>query len=491
MTDQQGANAVGCYGAPGVRTERIDQLAAEGTRFERAYTASPVCTPARAGLHTGTYPHTSGAWTNAMALESNAKTFAKRLADHGYRCAHIGKWHLDGHDYFGTGEAPEPFERSYWYDGKNHLDTLPRAMRPVWRKGLKSVEDLKKYKIGEEFTWGYGVAKRACEFIEDAGSGPDPFLLVASFDEPHGPSTCPLEDLEAFAGFAHNPGPAGADTLEGKPSHQREWAATRSQNSPVTEFRKPFYFACNHFVDRLIGRIIDAVDERCAENTWVVYTSDHGDFLGAHWLGAKGPAMYDEITRVPLVIRPPKANRKQQVISEAVSLVDLAPTFLSLAGIETPPILDGRDLLPAIDQGGARDRGDVLIEFNRFEVGHDGRGGLMPIRCLVRGHYKFVINLLSEDELYDRAHDPAECQNLINNPAYQSVRNELHMALLELMDHQRDPFRGPCWERRPWSQTKERGWNGVERQRPDDGYLPPVLAYPTGLPPDSLTTQPG
>ena len=131
MCDQQGANAVGCYGAAGVRTDRIDALAAQGTRFDRAYAACPVCTPSRAGLHTGMYPHNAGAWANALPLGETTKTMGQRLHDAGYRCAHAGKWHLDGHDYFGTGEAPPYFDNDYWYDGRRHLGNITRRATPL------------------------------------------------------------------------------------------------------------------------------------------------------------------------------------------------------------------------------------------------------------------------------------------------------------------------------------------------------------------------
>ena len=106
--------------------------------------------------------------------------------------------------------------------------------------------------------------------------------------------------------------------------------------------------------------------------------------------------MYDEITRVPLIVRPPPAQRQAQVITEPVSLVDIAPTVLEIAGVAVPPIIDGKDLGPAIAAGNAADRGDVLIEWNRFEVGHDGRGGLLPIRCIVRNNFKFMSQFIQQ-----------------------------------------------------------------------------------------------
>ena len=226
MCDQQGANAVGCYGAEGVRTERIDQLASQGTRFARAYTATPVCTPARAGLHTGMYPHSAGGWSNAIGLDANTKTVAQRLAQAGYHCAHFGKWHLDGHDYFGTGQAPEPFSKETWFDGRNYLEEFPADFRPKLRKHPGSPEAIRELGITEETTWGGRICRHSLDFIADASKNEQPFFMVASFDEPHGPSISTAEDLELFADFVRKTGPAGQDDLTSKPSHQFEWSRT-------------------------------------------------------------------------------------------------------------------------------------------------------------------------------------------------------------------------------------------------------------------------
>ncbi len=110
MTDTQGANIIGTYGHPELETPNIDRLAETGCKFARAYTTCPVCTPARAGIFSGIYPHTAGAWTNNLPLGDNIQTMGQRFQDSGYRTAFVGKWHLDGHDYFGTGLCPPGWE---------------------------------------------------------------------------------------------------------------------------------------------------------------------------------------------------------------------------------------------------------------------------------------------------------------------------------------------------------------------------------------------
>ena len=116
MTDTQATNVVGTYGHPELETPNIDNLARSGIKFARGYTTCPLCTPARAGIFTGIYPHTAGAWTNNLPLGDNIKTMGQRFRDGGYRTAYVGKYHLDGHDYFGTGICPDGWEYAYWYD---------------------------------------------------------------------------------------------------------------------------------------------------------------------------------------------------------------------------------------------------------------------------------------------------------------------------------------------------------------------------------------
>jgi uncharacterized sulfatase len=119
MTDTQRKDMVGCYAETGLQTPALDRLASEGVRFERAYTCQPVCGPARAALFTGTYPHLNGGWANSLAPGNNIRTLGQRVADHGIPAAYIGKWHLDGSDYFGLGQPAAGWDPDYWYDMRN------------------------------------------------------------------------------------------------------------------------------------------------------------------------------------------------------------------------------------------------------------------------------------------------------------------------------------------------------------------------------------
>jgi uncharacterized sulfatase len=123
-----------------------------------------------------------------------------------------------------------------------------------------------------------------------------------------------------------------------------------------------------------------------------------------------------------------------------------------------------------------------VLEFQRYEIEHDSWGGFQPLRCIVSGRHKLVINLLHTDELYDLEADLAEVINLIDHPGYADARDALHDRLLDWMHEKRDPFRGPDWERRPWRDARRFGWRGKFRPRPADGYAPVVRDYDTGMP---------
>jgi uncharacterized sulfatase len=155
--------------------------------------------------------------------------------------------------------------------------------------------------------------------------------------------------------------------------------------------------------------------------------------------------------------------------------------MLALAGLDVPPILEGRSIVPLLQSEEVPER-SVVIEFQRYEIEHDSWGGFQPVRCIVDGPHKLVVNLLHSDELYDLEADPAEVHNVIDHPDYAAVRNELHDRLLDWMYDKRDPFRGPSWERRPWRDTRRFKWRGQFRPRPADGYAPEVRDYDTGLP---------
>ena len=479
MTDTQRTDMLGCYGHPDMKTPSLDRLAAEGVRFERAYCCQPVCGPARSALFTGTYPHSNGCWANSMALGENVKTVGQRLGDNGIGAAYVGKWHLDGGDYFGLGRAPDGWEPDYWYDMRCYLEELSDGDRVRSRRFETSFDP----DFSEEFCFGHRLSNRAIDFLGKHGD--EDFLLVVSYDEPHGPSLCPRPYCEMYRDYEF-PGSANVgDTLKDKPEHQRVWAGDRlNQDRAAVKLTPAAFLGCNSYVDYEIGRVLEAIDQK-APDALVIYTSDHGCALQSHCLVGKGPAMYDEIARVPMIVRWPGAAPAGAVSTGPASHIDAVPTIMDYMGLPLPRLLEGRSVLDAYQDPALNPNDAVFMEFGRYEIDHDGFGGFQPARACFDGRYKLVVNLLSGDELYDLEEDPAEMVNLIGSEGHAAVRDRLHDRILKWMNDTRDPFRGYCWERRPWrGDARPATWDYtlMTRQRENEEYESRQLDYRTGLP---------
>jgi uncharacterized sulfatase len=478
MTDTTRKDMLGCYGNRRMITPHLDKLAAEGIRFENAYTCQPVCGPARSALFTGLFPHSNGMVTNSIAMGDNVKTIGQRLSDRGVKCGYIGKWHLDGGDYFGTGRCPEGWDKKYWYDMRTYLEELSDEERVKSRNPESSYEPWMK----AEFTYAHRCSSRALRFLEE--NRDRSFFLAVSYDEPHDPCLCPAPYNTMYEGFQFDDNPGFADDLQDKPLFQRLWAGKRLNLSPG-ELNRPskelaLYLGCNSFVDAEIGRVIEKVNE-IAPDALVIFTSDHGDMLGSHRLGGKNAAAYKEVANIPLIIR---GGEKGKVSRDPASHIDLAPTVMDYLGLPIPKLLEGRSMAPQIYDVTKTINRTVFTEFTRYEVDHDGFGGLQMMRAAIGGRYKLVINLLDTDELYDMEKDPYEVRNLINEEGYAAIRDGLHDELLGNMNRTRDPYRGYQWAARSWRKDKEPVWenDGYTRQRENEEYEPRQLDYDTGLP---------
>ena len=341
MTDSQRYDMVNANVSTGLKTPCLDRLASQGMRFTRAYTTQPVCQPARCALFTGMYPHSCNSWTNSSALSADVHTIGQRLRDHGVHTAYIGKWHLDGGDYFGLGHCPDGWDPAYWYDMRNYLDELTPEERVISRR----TSTTETTDIAPSFTYASRCSDRAVRFLQEHGQEEN-FLLCVSYDEPHGPYLCPREYWEQYRDFEFPRSRNVEDTLEEKPDYQKVWAGGKEEKDrSEVRIKAPYYFGCNSFVDAQIGRVLDAVDTYAGEDAVVIYTSDHGDFLESHCLSGKGPAAYDEITRVPLFIKGP-GIAAGSVSGAPVSHINLAPAVFELFGIPQPPVFAGKSLLP-------------------------------------------------------------------------------------------------------------------------------------------------
>ena len=338
MTDSQRWDMVNCYKNTGLSTPNLDRLASEGVRFERAYTTQPVCQPARAAIFTGQYPHSVGSWTNSYGISDTAHSIGERLQLDGVHTAYIGKWHLDGGDYFGLGRCPKGWDPDYWYDMKNYLEELPEETRPMTRNTAL----MQQMDFPRELLYGHRCADRAVDFLEKHAQ--EDFFLVVSFDEPHGPFLCPPPYSHMYDDYAFPKSENVWDDLADKPEHQQVWASKFGgwdKSGPISD---PAFFGCNSYADEEIGRVLDAIDAH-APDALVLYTSDHGEMLHSHGLMSKGPNCYDEIARIPMMVRAPGV-KAGGVDPHPVSHINIVPTLLEYMCSRVPEVLEGRSILP-------------------------------------------------------------------------------------------------------------------------------------------------
>ena len=483
MTDTTRFDMVGCYGNPDMKTPCLDELAAEGVRYNKAYSCQPVCGPARSAIFTGLFPHSNGSFTNCLPLSTGVKTVGEYLSEENINSGYIGKWHLDGGDYFGNGVCPKGYNPKYWFDMRNYLDELTPEERVLSRKESTS---LLNGGITEDFTFANRCTKRALEYLEEFKD--EDFFLTVSYDEPHDPYLCPEPYASMYKDYEMPYNENRFDKLEGKPYYQKLWAGDKlKEDKTELKITPQLFLGCNSYVDYEIGRVLKAV-KKFAPDAMVIFTSDHGDALRAHSLNGKGPAVYEEIAHIPMIIKGGAycKSPSNEVYEGVTSHIDLVPTILDYFNVERPPVLEGKSMKSIIEDPKNNKLNDqVFVEFHRYEIDHDGFGGIQFMRGVVTPEYKMAIHLLDEtDELYDTANDVNEMNNLIFDENYSEVRKDLHQKILDFMNNTRDPYRGYQWKRRTWNKDSEKGDWEVDyytRQRPSYKDELVQLDYDTGL----------
>ncbi len=485
MCDTVNQNMVSCYRDPVCKTEHLENFAKDAAVFENAYTCTPVCGPARSAIFTGLYPSSNGMLGCGMQLGQNVRTLGQRLSAAGVHAAYIGKYHLDGGDYFGKGVAAAGWDPAYWYDMRNYLDELPS---PKERKSSRQNMGVHFFgDIKAEDTFAHRCIDRAVLFVENCRE--EDFFLTVSLDEPHDPCRCPpsYQKKMARSRMKLRRAPNTDASLKGKPHIQKLWRKKFKLAVTPVMFRvfNRGIMACQMFLDDELERLFRAIRENLS-NPLVVFTSDHGEMMRAHGLLQKGACMYNETTRVPLIVKGDIfLNRR---VLTPVSHIDLAPTILQYYSLPVPKHLEGYSLY---DLKGDRERRDVFMEFFRYELEQDGFLGYQPIRAIFDGRYKLCINLNSSDELYDEETDPYEMKNLIDEPDYAKIRDDLHDRLLARMNRTRDPFRGYVWACRPWRKgySPSYDFTGKERQLDDGEGV--RLTYSTGNPTTEFVRKKG
>lgn len=442
MTDQQQAQ-VTMPDHP-CRTPHLDGMARRGVRFANCFTTMTHCCPSRASFMTGRYPSRHGVYNNVCneaainkGLHAGIETFAEKLKSAGYGLHFSGKWHVSavenpadrGWDELTvTAHKDAYMGRSIeqWRDGPAVEDPGDRQPGSLRRNGWGPFQLFGTLPHKLEETDDYAVVSQAVERLHILESHQEPWCMYVGTFGPHDPFIVPEPYASMYDPSTVELPPNYHDSLEHKPNAYKRMRRVWGQLSEkeVKQSIAHYWGYCT-MVDDLLGMMLDALDETGqADNTMVVFLSDHGESLGAHGLFLKGISPYDETYRIPCVIRWPEGLvRPGRDHDSLISMMDFAPTFLELAGLEVPADWNGRSLLPWLrDQQPEQWRDAVYTQCNGVEVYYSQR--------IVRTEeYKLVYNPTDIDELYDLHEDPYELHNVAEHEDYRELKHELFVKM--------------------------------------------------------------
>ena len=414
FSDQQRWDTCGCYGQPLEVTPNLDRLAGEGTRFEHAFTCQPVCGPARACLQTGKFATETGCHVNGRVLPLTERTLAHRLSEAGYDTGYIGKWHLASNP-FEFAHKPVPVERRGGYDHWLASDILEFTSHGYDGymfdgDGHKREFPPGRFRVDVQTDW-------VIEYLQSRRG--IPFFLFVSYLEPHHQN-----DHE------HYEGPIGSKT------RFKDFTVPGDLVGTHGDWREeyPDYLGCVQSLDQNVGRIRMALQELgIADNTLLIYTSDHGSHFRTRNDEYKR-SCHDACIRIPLIIHGP-GFAARGAPRQLVSLIDLPPTILAAAGIAVPPSMRGRPLQDLFAGGDSHWPDDVFVQISESQCGR-------AIRTL---DWKYSVRapdtpgdaissaVYAEDFLYDLRADPYERNNVVSAPELAGVRKELAETLKRRM----------------------------------------------------------
>jgi arylsulfatase A-like enzyme len=456
-TDQQRFDALGAAGNDEIDTPHLDRLARQGVVFDNCYVQSPVCGPSRASLMTGQYVHSHGLWANGVGLDPVRPLVSKVLANSGYDCGLVGKFHIGGACEGGRSEPrlDDGFRVFRWahdpYPGssQNEYHRWLRAVHPgLYEQARAPGSGVDFDAMPTEAHYSRWIAEETIAFLRTDRDASKPFFFIANFFDPHHGFGAPKEYVDRYrAGELRSP-VTRPDELHDKPSVQTQ-ASRESYAGHLPGFTdytaeqiqeiRANYYAMVSLVDDEVGRILAALDEAgLADDTLVVFTSDHGEMLGDHQLMLKGPMMYEPAVRVPLILRWPGVAAPGARRSELVQWIDLTATLTDAAGLPSPAPFQGSSLRAlAADPAAAPIRDFALCEYR-----NSGHPYADPVHTtmLRHGRHKIVVwhgrpanGRVREGELYDLAADPDELNNLWADPASAPVRAELTALLVDVL----------------------------------------------------------
>ncbi|WP_028549536.1 sulfatase family protein [Paenibacillus sp. UNC451MF] len=431
--DQLRWDALSCAGNKEIHTPHIDRLAEEGVRFAHAFTNAPACMPARSSLLTGRFPHAHRVRGGGVRLSVEEVTFPHILSQRGYHTAHIGKLHVQNHTYRDH-TAPHPSygyrtlqvtdERGTYRDPytqwveRNHPEYADAIRLEPGAVRVRSHTDHLSARgdFPASASHSKWVSTASIEFLERYGGAP--FLLWSSFFDPHSPFIVPT-DL--------------ADRYDPKAMSLPRNCEITSDNEEAIRQKKAAYYTLVSHVDDCVGEILRHLDESgLADRTAVLFSSDHGEFLGDYGRWGKGRSE-DESIRIPMIVRTPEMKKQppsSRVIEDVVQLFDLAPTICDLTGSMKPHSMQARSLLPLLKGEGDPGRIPFALIENNFEVSRINTAEVFEKTLRSRDYRLTVWSDREDGELFDLQQDPLQSTNVWNEPKYKEVRAELLWKLL-------------------------------------------------------------
>jgi arylsulfatase A-like enzyme len=473
-SDQQHYSALGIDN-PRIKTPALDHLCREGTRFTRAYCANPLCSPSRASIITGMYPSQHGCWTVGVKLPEDVPTLGQYLGRAGYATGLVGKAHfqplasqpgyesLEAHPTLRDLEFWRGFHGP-WYGfehievSRNHADEgVVGQHYAIWmeEQGLKNWQDYFRFtdesnrrygawELPEAYHYTTWTAERAIAFIQKSKLEKRPFFLWASFHDPHPPYLVPEPWASMYDPEDMIPGRLEPGEHSKNPPH---FAKTQEEDPDFGSWHEPFYvhgceshlhseaelkrnmaiyYGMTSLLDKYIGHILSELEgQGLSENTLVVFTCDHGHFLGQHGLIAKGPFHYEDLLRVPFIVRWPGHVKENQTSEALQSLVDLTPTFLAAVLEKIPGVVQGVNQLEVWQGEREKARDHILCENRNNPVTPN-------LRTYVDERYKLTLYSDSPDgELFDLQEDPFERNNLWYDVKAASLKQELFLKFLQ------------------------------------------------------------
>ena len=452
--DQLRTDLLGCYGSSLVRTPNLDALAKDSIVFDNAYTPTAICSPARASLMTGLYPHGHHMFNNSTPRYSYCphlspevtmiQDWAGDATD--YRTGYFGKWHIgppedlfnstfhrthpnrsveEGGPLFATGHGHPNLKLGELAREKGDRNIPPGQISGTVDVPMRDFPDVQ-------------AARYSREFMEDCGAD-HPFLAFCSFPGPHSPWLVPDE-----FGIRYDPDEIplwsnGKDPLEGKPLNQhklqliteaRQGNVSRDARDVNLRQKLSVCFSYIELIDKCLGELVDYLKgEGLYEDTAIFFTADHGDMAGSHGFHSKGSYMYDEIYRIPMLYKP-TGDKAHKRITEPVHLMDVTATCVDILGggaqeeIKEQP-LHGDSLRSFEAENPDWSRNVHYAEYHGDWYGH------YSARMVTDGRWKLIWNFSDMCELYDLKADPDEMHNRFYNPDYSEVREKYFSFLAE------------------------------------------------------------